>query len=177
MPVTTQAKILRVLTDQSYHRVGGQRPMKVDVRVLSATARNLCDEIAGGRFREDLFYRLNLVPVRLPPLRERREDIPELASHFLARLAAERRMPPPTSRRKLWLRFRPMTGRATFASCATSSSGRSFWRRVITSLVSMSTCFPLRFSSIKDRQACPLRPSRSWGVHCGKREKWFDGNI
>ena len=93
MPLTTQAKILRVLTDQSYHRVGGQRPVKVDVRVLSATSRNLQDEITSGRFREDLFYRLNVVPVRLPPLRERREDIPELVSHFLARLAAERRMP------------------------------------------------------------------------------------
>ncbi len=96
MPQTTQAKILRVLTDQSYHRVGGQRPVKVDVRVLSATSRNLSDEISGGRFREDLYYRLNVVPVRLPPLRERREDIPELVSHFLARFAAERRMPSPS---------------------------------------------------------------------------------
>jgi two-component system, NtrC family, nitrogen regulation response regulator NtrX len=96
MPLTTQGKILRVLTDQSYHRVGGQRPVKVDVRVLSATSRNLQDEIAGGRFREDLFYRLNVVPVRLPPLRERREDIPQLVNHFLARFAAERRMPAPS---------------------------------------------------------------------------------
>jgi two-component system, NtrC family, nitrogen regulation response regulator NtrX len=95
MPLTTQAKILRVLTDQSYTRVGGQRPVKVDVRVLSATSRNLQEEIAAGRFREDLFYRLNVVPVKLPPLRERREDIPELVSHFLARFAAERRMPAP----------------------------------------------------------------------------------
>ena len=93
MPSTTQAKILRVLTDQSYHRVGGQRPVKVDVRVLSATSRNLQDEITAGRFREDLFYRLNVVPVRLPPLRERREDIPELVSHFLARFAVDRRLP------------------------------------------------------------------------------------
>src|ERR671927_557442 len=95
MPLTTQAKILRVLTDQSYQRVGGSRLVKVDVRVLSATSRNLQDEIAAGRFREDLFYRLNVVPVRLPALRERREDIPELVSHFLARYAMERRMPSP----------------------------------------------------------------------------------
>src|SRR5881392_4113533 len=94
MPLTTQGKILRVLTDQSYARIGGQRPIKVDVRVLSATSRNLQDEIAGGRFREDLFYRLNVVPVKLPPLRERREDIPELVSHFLARYATERRVSP-----------------------------------------------------------------------------------
>ncbi|MFL6760564.1 sigma-54-dependent transcriptional regulator [Sphingomonas sp.] len=96
MPLTTQGKILRVLTDQSYARVGGQRPVKVDVRVLSATSRNLQDEISAGRFREDLFYRLNVVPVRLPALRERREDIPELVSHFLARIAAERRMAAPS---------------------------------------------------------------------------------
>jgi two-component system nitrogen regulation response regulator NtrX len=96
MPLTTQGKILRVLTDQSYHRVGGQRPIKVDVRVLSATSRDLQQEIAQGRFREDLFYRLNVVPVRLPPLSERREDIPELANQFLARYAAERRIPVPT---------------------------------------------------------------------------------
>jgi two-component system nitrogen regulation response regulator NtrX len=96
MPATTQGKILRVLTDQSYHRVGGQRPVKVDVRVLSATSKNLSDEIAGGRFREDLFYRLNVVPVRLPPLRERREDIPELVGHFLARFASDRRMATPS---------------------------------------------------------------------------------
>jgi len=95
MPVTTQAKILRVLTDQSYTRVGGQRPVKVDVRVLSATSRNLADEIAAGRFREDLYYRLNVVPVRIPPLRERREDIPELVAHFLARFSAERRIQTP----------------------------------------------------------------------------------
>ena len=95
MPVTTQGKILRVLTDQSYTRVGGTRPVKVDVRVLSATSRNLQDEIAAGRFREDLFYRLNVVPVRLPSLRERREDIPELVSNFLTRIAAERRLPMP----------------------------------------------------------------------------------
>jgi len=95
MPPNTQAKILRVLTDQSYQRVGGQRPVRVDVRVLSATSRNLQDEINAGRFREDLFYRLNVVPVKLPPLRERREDIPELVSHFFARYASERRMQPP----------------------------------------------------------------------------------
>ncbi len=95
MPLTTQAKILRVLTDQSYNRVGGQRPVKVDVRVLSATSRNLADEIAGARFREDLYYRLNVVPVRIPALRERREDIPELVNHFLARFAAEKRIQTP----------------------------------------------------------------------------------
>ena len=95
MPLTTQGKILRVLTDQSYNRIGGQRPVKVDVRVLSATSRDLAEEIAAGRFREDLYYRLNVVPVKLPSLRERREDIPELVGHFMARYAGERRMAVP----------------------------------------------------------------------------------
>ena len=95
MPLTTQAQDPARPDRPELSRVGGQRPVKVDVRVLSATSRNLQDEIAAGRFREDLFYRLNVVPVRLPPLRERREDIPELVSHFLARFAAERRMPAP----------------------------------------------------------------------------------
>ncbi len=96
MPVPTQAKILRVLTDQSFTRVGGQRIVRVDVRVISATARNLPEEIAEGRFREDLYYRLNVVPVHLPPLADRREDIPLLADHFMARFASERRARTPT---------------------------------------------------------------------------------
>ena len=95
MPLTAQAKILRVLTDQSFNRVGGQRVVKVDVRVVSATSRSLQDEIAAGRFREDLYYRLNVVPVPLPALMERREDIPPLAMNFVARYAAERRVATP----------------------------------------------------------------------------------
>ncbi|USI72978.1 nitrogen assimilation response regulator NtrX [Sphingomonas morindae] len=95
MPLTTQARILRVLTDQAFTRVGGGQVVRVDVRVVSATARTLQDEIAAGRFREDLYYRLNVVPVHLPPLAERREDIPPLVRHFVARYAAERRVPAP----------------------------------------------------------------------------------
>jgi len=95
MPIATQARILRVLTDQSFTRVGGTRVVKVDVRVVSATARNLTDEIAAGRFREDLYYRLNVVPVMLPPLSDRREDIPPLVQHYLAHYAGERRVPTP----------------------------------------------------------------------------------
>ena len=95
MPLTTQAKILRVLTDQSFMRVGGQRVVKVDVRVISSTACDLLKEIEEKRFREDLFYRLNVVPLVLPPLAERRDDIAPLVEHFVARFAAERRVPPP----------------------------------------------------------------------------------
>jgi two-component system, NtrC family, nitrogen regulation response regulator NtrX len=95
MPMSAQAKILRVLTDQSFTRVGGTRTVKVDVRVVSATARDLAAEIEAGRFREDLYYRLNVVPVQLPPLEARREDVPLLAAHFAARYAAERRVATP----------------------------------------------------------------------------------
>ncbi|WP_066806113.1 nitrogen assimilation response regulator NtrX [Sphingomonas asaccharolytica] len=95
MPIATQGRILRVLTDQSFTRVGGTRTVKVDVRVVSATARDLQGEIAGGRFREDLYYRLNVVPVAIPPLADRREDIPALVDHFVAHYAAERRVPTP----------------------------------------------------------------------------------
>lgn len=95
MPLTTQAKILRVLTDQSFIRVGGDRQIRVDVRFVSATAHDLQARIEQGQFREDLYYRLNVVPVAIPPLVERREDIPDLAHHYAARFAAEQRVAAP----------------------------------------------------------------------------------
>ncbi|GAA3796403.1 nitrogen assimilation response regulator NtrX [Qipengyuania pelagi] len=96
MPLSTQARILRVLTEQSFVRVGGSRQIGVDVRVVSSTARDLQKEMEEKRFREDLFYRLNVVPVTVPSLAERRDDIPALAAHFFARYAAEQGLPPPT---------------------------------------------------------------------------------
>ena len=95
MPLSTQARILRVLTDQAFVRVGGHRQIRVDVRVVSSTARDLEKEIADKRFREDLFYRLNVVPVTIPSLAERREDIPSLVDHFFARFASDQGVPPP----------------------------------------------------------------------------------
>ncbi|MET4664833.1 sigma-54 dependent transcriptional regulator [Sphingomonas sp. PvP056] len=95
MPMATQGRILRVLTEQAFNRVGGQRVVKVDVRVVSATARDLTHEIEQGRFREDLYYRLNVVPVAIPGLSERREDIPVLIDHFMAHYASERRVATP----------------------------------------------------------------------------------
>ena len=83
MPLETQGKILRVLQEQSFRRVGGDTEVEVDVRVIAATNRDLQQEMSAGRFREDLFYRLNVVPIRVPPLRERREDVPMLARHFV----------------------------------------------------------------------------------------------
>jgi two-component system nitrogen regulation response regulator NtrX len=87
MPLETQGKIVRALQEQAFERVGGSSRVKVDVRVLSTTNKDLQAEIAAGRFREDLFYRLAVVPLRVPALRERREDIPVLARYFLARSA------------------------------------------------------------------------------------------
>jgi len=95
MPASTQAKILRVLTDQSFARVGSTRQVKVDVRFVSATSRDLEAEIQEGRFREDLFYRLSVVPVEIPALCERRDDIPALVEHYLARFASEHGIKPP----------------------------------------------------------------------------------
>ncbi|HEX2690747.1 MAG TPA: sigma-54 dependent transcriptional regulator, partial [Kofleriaceae bacterium] len=87
VPPAMQVKLLRALQEQEFERVGGEAPIKVDVRVISATNKNLETEVAAGRFRQDLFFRLHVLPVRLPPLRERREDIPILCAHFIAKLA------------------------------------------------------------------------------------------
>jgi two-component system nitrogen regulation response regulator NtrX len=88
MSLKTQAKILRILQEQRFERVGGTSPIMVNVRVLAATNKDLNQEIAQGRFREDLFYRLNVIPIHVPPLRERADDIPLLAEEFLAEHAA-----------------------------------------------------------------------------------------
>ena len=93
MPLETQAKILRVLVDQTFQRVGGTTRVQVDARVISSTVRDLRAEISAGRFREDLYHRLNVVPVRVPSLAERRDDIPLLVEHFMKRLSAASGLP------------------------------------------------------------------------------------
>jgi two-component system, NtrC family, response regulator AtoC len=99
LPLAMQAKLLRVLQDGTYERVGGATPSRTDARVLAATNLDLSAAVASGRFREDLYYRLNVVSIELPPLRERVEDLPLLVDHFLARLQ-ERRMPAKTFARE-----------------------------------------------------------------------------
>ena len=86
---TAQVKLLRALQEGAVEAVGGRKPVKVDVRIVSATNRKLLDRVKGGHFREDLFYRLHVLPLTIPPLRARREDIPHLLRHFLARFGAE----------------------------------------------------------------------------------------
>jgi two-component system nitrogen regulation response regulator GlnG len=89
MPAELQTRLLRVLSDGNYYRVGGHQPIKANVRIIAATHQNLDERVKQGLFREDLFHRLNVIRLRLPPLRERREDIPVLAKHFLQKSAKE----------------------------------------------------------------------------------------
>src|ERR1700752_4005818 len=93
LPLAAQVKLLRALQEGTVEAVGGRKPVKVDVRIISATNRKLLDRVKGGHFREDLFYRLHVLPLTIPPLRMRREDIPHLLRHFLERFAAEENRP------------------------------------------------------------------------------------
>src|ERR1700752_595259 len=93
MPRETQNKILRVLVDQTFQRQGGTTKVNVDVRIVSSTARNLEEEIVAGRFREDLYHRLSVVPIFVPPLSERRDDIPELIDYFMDQISAATGLP------------------------------------------------------------------------------------
>jgi DNA-binding NtrC family response regulator len=93
LPLNAQVKLLRALQEGAVEAVGGRKPVKVDVRIISATNRKLLDRVKGGQFREDLFYRLHVLPLTIPPLRMRREDIPHLLRHFLARFCAEENRP------------------------------------------------------------------------------------
>jgi len=91
LPLNLQVKLLRVLQEKSFERVGGTKPIAVDIRIIAATNRRLREEVARGRFREDLFYRINVVHIDLPPLRERKEDLRLLVSHFIKKYAPERK--------------------------------------------------------------------------------------
>ncbi len=96
MPIDTQGKLLRVLVEQKFQRIGGGPKVAVDVRIVSSTSRDLEREMVAGRFRQDLFHRLNVVPLKVPSLVERREDIPELVEHFVKQIAQSSGLPPRT---------------------------------------------------------------------------------
>jgi len=119
---TLQVKLLGVLQNREFERVGSTKSVSVNVRVVAASNRDLEKEIHEGSFREDLYWRLNVIPIRLPPLRRRPEDIEPLILHFLESFCQENDRPPVP-----WRRCRNTLGQATFASCKTMWSGRWSW--------------------------------------------------
>jgi two-component system NtrC family response regulator len=112
LELVSQVKLLRVLQDRTYEVLGDSKPRRLDIRVIAATNRNLTEMVAQGRFREDLFYRINLISVRLPALRERPQDIPLLTQHFIAQLRATYQRPALKvgTRALHWLREQPLPG-------------------------------------------------------------------
>jgi transcriptional regulator with GAF, ATPase, and Fis domain len=122
MRLDLQAKLLRVLQEQEFERVGGTAPIKVDVRIIATTNRDLAAEAAAGRFRQDLYYRLSVIPMHIPPLRERADDIPLLAYRFAMRTAEEMGKPLEGIAPETLAMLQRYRGRATCASCSTSSS-------------------------------------------------------
>ena len=120
LPVSLQVKLLRAIQERCIRPVGDTEDVAVDVRLVAATNRDLAAEVRAGRFREDLYYRLNVVQIRVPPLRERREDVLPLADHFLRRFAAEHGRAAAAPLRGREAPARPSTGsRATSASWKT----------------------------------------------------------
>ena len=121
-----QAKLLRFLQEREFERVGGTQLIRVDVRIIAATNRNLEAAVKEGRFREDLYYRINVVPIVLPPLRGRKEDVPVLAQFFMQRFSIESKRASPRYPRRLWKRLAPTIGREMCASWRTLSKEPSF---------------------------------------------------
>jgi len=123
MPAELQTRLLRVLSDGTFYRVGGHQSIRANVRVIAATNQDLESRVREGLFREDLYHRLNVIRLRLPSLRERREDIPLLARHFLAKSARELGSRSSACRIRRWPTSRHGILRATCASWRTSATG------------------------------------------------------
>jgi len=121
-----QTKLLRFLQTETFQKVGNSRPQRVDVRIVCATNRDPLEEVRKERFREDLYYRLHVIPIVMPPLRERIDDVPAIARKFLADFSAQEKNPSCRSRRRPRQFWFPMTGRGTSASFRTWCRIRSF---------------------------------------------------
>ena len=142
MRLDLQAKLLRVLQEQEFERVGGTTPIKVDVRIIATTNRDLAAEAEAGRFRRDLFFRLSVIPIEIPPLRERGDDIPLLAFRFAAHSANETKKELAGISPEALALLQRTSGREMCASCSTPSSEPSFWR--------MDPCWFLCTSRVSD---------------------------
>jgi transcriptional regulator with PAS, ATPase and Fis domain len=121
LPLVTQSKLLRAIEDRSFRRVGGVRSIRLDAGLVAATNRNLKEWVEKGTFREDLFFRLDVISIRIPPLRDRPTDIPLLVEHFLEKYSKHRRVGVDGEAMQLLQQY---GSRATCASCATSSRPR-----------------------------------------------------
>ena len=142
MPLGLQGKILRALEERCFERVGGVALLQVDVRLVAATNHNLRASVAARRFREDLFFRLSVFPITIPPLRERPGDIALLADRFLDRLRKELKRRMLTLSTSAVEAMQHTIGPATFENCRTASNGRRSWSTVIRSISGTSTCRP-----------------------------------
>ncbi len=129
MSLGLQAKLLQVLEAKRFHRLGGVDEITVDVQIIAATNRDLEEAVSAGRFRNDLYFRLKVIELHLPPLEERRDDIPRLVDYFLCRLSRQYSQPFPRSARRLSTRSRTPAGGGTSASWRTRSGGWSSWAR------------------------------------------------
>ncbi len=116
MPIDTQTRLLRVLADGMFYRVGGHTPVRVDVRIIAATHQNLEQLVAAGKFREDLYHRLNVIRIHIPRLRDRKEDIPRLADFFMKRAAQELKVEPKTLTSELQRIYKSCLGPAMCGS-------------------------------------------------------------
>ena len=157
LPLPMQTKLLRVLEERVIRPVGSEREVPVDVRIIAASNRNLAPEVAAGRFRQDLFYRLDVVNITLPPLRDRPEDVPVLARHFIDQLAPQLGVPP-----------LPVTPDLARRLMAYSWPGNARELRNLVERALILGYFP------PDRSASPVAPVAAAGQGAGRRAAWRD---